>query len=343
MFKRPHLRAAKRLVNAPLALSLLFLATACGPGPGAVDTDPAEAAVDSADRPLESGDSRDSGGLILPAVWQTNDLGTPISSVAVAGALGSTVAVTFADGGLQFLDLEGERITEKADMDVAQVADGRFLMLQGTPVTVFPGITSDGDLSLFLHGGELPEPLPYPLDSGTDERIEGVCSAPPVTESDGVMRIGFWTRGARRELKTGRLVEVGENLVLLLNEPVPAARDISACMLSETQAFVYSDPAIAAVELQNRSKIYRFLLDDLGGYSLTTSDGAVQAFSVSDGITVRPPARPVDMAGTGDARGGGYPGGVLVIGGQSANGAHMVTFIDPSRVTLEPFGYAPSP
>lgn len=335
MFKRPHLRAAKRLVNAPLALSLLFLVAACNPGTEAVDSEPAEP-------PVESVDTGDSDGLVLPAVWQTNDLGSPITSVAVAGALGSTVAVTFADGGLQFLDLEGERVTEKADIGVSEVADGRFLMLQGTPVTVFPGITSDGDLSLFLHGGELEEPLPYPLDSGTDELIEGVCSAPPRTERDGVMQIGFWTRGARRELKTGRLVEAGDNLILLLNEPVPAARDISACMLSSGDAVVYSDPAIAAVELNNRSKRYRFLLDDLGGYSLTTSDGAVQNFTVSDGITVRPPAIPVDMAGTGDARGGGYPGGVLVVGGQSANGAHMVTFIDPSRVTLEPFGYAPS-
>ena len=336
MFKRPHLRAAKRLVNAPFALVLLFLATACNPGSGPVDTEPA-------DPPVDSVDTGDSDGLVLPAVWQTKDLGTPISSVAVAGALGSTVAVTFSDGGLQFLDLEGERVTEKADMGVAQVADGRYLMLQGTPVTVFPGITSTGELSLFLHGGALEAPLPYPLDAGTDERIEGVCSAPPVTTSDGVMRIGFWTRGDRRELKSGRLVEVGDNLVLLLDEPVEAARDISACLLSGAEALVYSDPAVAAIELSNRNKIYRFLLDDLGGYSLTTGDGAVQTFSVSDGITVRPPSLPVDMAGTGDARGGGYPGGVIVVGGQSANGAHMVTFIDPSKVTLEPFGYVPRP
>ena len=43
----------------------------------------------------------------------------------------------------------------------------------------------------------------------------------------------------------------------------------------------------------------------------------------------------------GDARGGGYPGGVIVVGGERG-GAHMVTYIDPSKVTLEPFGYSPT-
>lgn len=335
MFKRPHLRAAIRLVNAPSALILLFLAASCSPGSEPVQTD-------IADPPVESVDTGDSEGLVLPSVWQTKDLGSPIASVGLAGGLSSTVAVTFTDGGLQFIDLDGERVTEKADMGVAEVADGRFLLLQDTPVTVFPGITSTGDLSLYIHGGELTEPLPYPLDAGTDELIEGLCSAPPTLDSDGVMRIGFWTQGARRELKTGRIVEAGDDLVLLLNEPVPAARDISACLLSGDGVLVYSAPALAAAELSHRSKTYRFLLDDMGGYSLATESGDAQSFTVSDGITVRPPAIPVDMAGTGDARNGGYPGGVIVVGGQSANGAHMVTFIDPSKVTLEPFGYSPS-
>ena len=335
MFKRPHLRAAKRLVNAPLALSLLFLATACGPAEAPVDTEIPEP-------PAESMDTGDSDGGVLPAVWQTKDLGSPISSLAVAGALGSTVAVAFEDGGLQFIDLDGERVTDKAEMDVLQIADGRFLMLQGTPVTVFPGVTTGGDLSLYIHGGELAEPLPYPLDAGTDDRVEGLCSGAPLLDSDGIMRIGFWTIGERRSLYTGRIVEVGDNLVLLLNEPVQADRDITACVISSGEALVYSEPALAAAELTNRSKTYRFLLDDFGGFSLATEDGAAQSITVSDGITVRAPGRPVDMAGTGDARNGGYPGGVIVVGGESAGGAHMVTFVDPSRVTLEPFGYSPS-
>jgi hypothetical protein len=336
MFKRPHLRAAKRLVNAPSALILLFLATACSPGEEPAVTDPPEPPVDSVESP-------ESEGLILPAVWQTNDLGTPIASIGVAGALGSTVAVAYEDGGLQFLDLEGERLTDKAEMGVAHVADGRFLQLQGTPVTVFPGVTNSGDLSLFIHGGALTEPLPYPLDAGTDDLIEGLCSAAPTFDRDGIMRIGFWTQGDRRVLQRGRLVEAGDNLVLLLDEPARAADDITACVLTDSEDVAYSAPVLAATELTNRSKTYRFLLDDLGGYTLITGAGDVVPFEVLDGITVRPPARPVDMAGTGDARGGGYPGGVIVVGGQASTGAHTVTYIDPGKVTLEPFGFSAPP
>ena len=98
MFKRPHLRAAKRLVNAPSALTLLFLAAACSPTDAPVDTDTSSTPIDAAETP-------ESEELSLPAVWQTNDLGSPINSIGVAGELGSTVAVAFLDGGLQFLDL----------------------------------------------------------------------------------------------------------------------------------------------------------------------------------------------------------------------------------------------
>lgn len=335
MFKRPHLRAAKRLVNAPSALILLFLATACGPGQEPVGTDTLEP-------PVESTESPEPGGLVLPAVWQTNDLGSPIASIGVAGELGSTVAVAYADGGLQFLDLEGERITDKAPIGVSQVADGQFMRLQDTSVTVFPGITADGALSLYIHGGALAEPLPYPLDAGTTERISGLCSGAPTFDRDGVMRIGFWTDDAPQELKLSRLVEIGDNLILLLDEPAMAASDISACVLTDDEDVAYSDPARAAADLKHRNKTYRFLLDEYGGYTLVTNEGEAVDFQVLDGITVRPPPVPIDMAGTGDARGGGYPGGVLVIAGETVDGVHTVTYIDPSKVTLQPFGYSPA-
>lgn len=335
MFKRPHLRAAKRLVNAPFALSLLFLAGSCSPSSEPLETEAAEV-------PAESADSSPAGGLVLPAVWQTNDLGTPITSIGVAGELGSAVAVSYSDGGLQFLDLEGERITVKADMGVAQVADGQFLRLQDTSVTVFPGITTDGALSLYLHGGALDEPLPYPLDYGSTEPILGLCSAAPTFDRDGVMRIGFWTADAPAELKLGRLVEVGDNLILLLDEPATAMSDISACVLTDREDVAYSDPVTAAADLKQRNKTYRFLLDDFGGYTLITETGDAVDFQVLDGISVRPPPLPVDLAGTGDARSGGYPGGVLVIAGETRDGVHTVTYIDPSKVTLQPFGYSAS-
>lgn len=334
MFKRPHLRAAKRLVNAPFALSLLFLASSCSPSSEPAETEPANPPIDSAE-------STESGGLVLPAVWQTNDLGTPIKSIGVAGELASTVAVAYTDGGLQFLDLEGERLTAKADIGAAHVGNGQFMRLQETSLTVFPGISLEGGLVLYIHGGELAEPVPLPLDAGTESAILGLCSAGPTLDRDGVMRIGFWTADAPRELKLGRVAEVGDNLILLLDEAAQAASNISSCVLTDSEDVAYSDPVLAAADLKHRNKTYRFLLDDFGGYTLVTSDGAAVDFQVLDGISVRPPQRPVDMAGTGDARSGGYPGGVLVTAGETRDGVHTVTYIDPSKVTMDPLGYAP--
>lgn len=44
------------------------------------------------------------------------------------------------------------------------------------------------------------------------------------------------------------------------------------------------------------------------------------------------------MVGIGDVCGGGYFGGVIVIGGE-CGGVYMVIYIDLSKVMLELFGY----
>jgi len=156
------------------------------------------------------------------------------------------------------------------------------------------------------------------------------------------MRIGFWTADKPAELKLGRVVEVSDNLILLLDEPAMAASEITACILTDTEDVAYSAPVIAGADLKSRNKNYRFLLDEFGGYTLITDTGEAIDFQVLDGISVRPPPMPVDMAGTGDARGGGYPGGLIVVAGETRDGVHTVTYIDPSKVTLQPFGYSPA-
>ena len=332
MFKRPRLSTRNSLVNASPALALLFLAASCSQP---TDT-PEQAQTEVTESTTETTSEE---GLILPAVWQSEDLGAPLSGIAVAGALGSTVAVTFEDGGLQFLNFEGDRITSKADLGVDKIADGRYTLLSGTPVTLFPGISQDGAVSLYIHGGELPEPLAYPLDIGTNSIVAGICTAPPATAAEGVMRLGFWTAADTRTLQSGRIVEVSDELVYLPDEPVAADQNISACVLTGEGATVFSAPASAATQLERRNYVYTLTLDSSGGYLLTDSEGGVTAFTIRDGISVRAPDLPVDMAGTGDARGGGYSAGVVVIAGESEGGKHAVTYIDPSVVTLKPFGF----
>lgn len=330
MFKRPRLSATNRLVNALPWLALLFLASACGgPGQEAANTPatPVEAAADEAQ----------TQGLSLPAVWSTDGLDSPIANLAIAGELGSTVAVTFEDGGLQFFNFEGDLIIDKAALNAHLIADGRYLMLSGVPVTLFPGTDLEGQMKIYIHGGQLPEPLAYDLDIGQSGIVAGLCTAKPEAEIDGVLRLAFWTEEAPETLVSGRIVEVSEELVFLADEPVSSDQQITACRLDEATATVFSAPARAAVSLERRGRTTQLLLDTSGNYSVLEDAGMVKPLAVRDGITVFAPELPVDMAGTGDARSGGYPGGIIVIAGEDANGNHRIVYIDPSDLTLGAF------
>ena len=326
MFKRPRLSARNRLVNALPGLALLFIASACN-GPSETpeivpETSTAPAIVE---------------GLTLPAVWNTGDLGSAIKSVGVAGELGSTIAVAYNDGGLQFFNFEGDRITEKADLGAAQLGDGRYLLLSGVAVTVFPGVDTAGNMKVYIHGGQLPEPLAYDLDAGVDTAIAGLCTAAPTVESDGVLRLAFWTENNPNLLNSGRIVQVGEELVFLPDEPVTADRAITACLLNETGATVHSAPILAAAKLERRGKTHIITLDSSGQYTVVDAEGGNETITIKDGISVKVPELPNDMAGTGDTRGGGYPGGILIIACEDQNGDDRLVFIDPGVLTLTAF------
>ncbi|GAB5457185.1 MAG: hypothetical protein Hens3KO_02150 [Henriciella sp.] len=330
MFKRPRLSATNRLVNALPWLALLFLASAC--------SDPGQEAANPPSAPVETTTEEEQAqGLSLPAVWSTNGLDSPIANLGVAGELGSTVAVTFEDGGLQFFNFEGDLITEKAALNAHLVANGRYLMLSGVPVTLFPGTDQDGQMKIYIHGGQLPEPLAYDLDIGQTGAVAGLCTAKPEAEIDGVLRLAFWTEDAPETLISGRIVEVLDELVFLADEPVSADQPITACRLDEAAATVFSAPARAAVSLERRGRTTQLLLDTSGNYSVLEDAGITKPLTIRDGITVLAPELPVDMAGTGDARSGGYPGGILVIAGEDKNGDHRIVYIDPSDLTLGAF------
>jgi len=326
MFKRPRLSAQNRLVNALPGLALLFIASACS-GPSET---PEIAPETTTPPPVVE-------GLTLPAVWNTGELDAPIRSIGVAGELGSTIAVAYDDGGLQFFNFEGDRITDKADLGAAQLGDGRYLLLSGVPVTVFPGVDTSGNMKVYIHGGQLPEPLAYDLDTGVDTAIAGLCTAPPTAESDGVLRLAFWTQNNPNVLVSGRIVQVGEELVFLPDEPVTADRPITACLLSETGATVHSAPILAAAKLERRGKTHVITLDSSGQYTVIGTDGSSETISIRDGISVKAPKLPTDMTGTGDTRGGGYPGGILIIAGEDHNGDNRLIFIDPGVLTLTAF------
>ncbi|MEM6534443.1 MAG: hypothetical protein AAF613_02285 [Pseudomonadota bacterium] len=329
MFKRPRLRATSRLVNASFALALLFVSSGCGQSPSSPPQAAETAPEASPSVPVEE-------GLILPAVWNTSELEGPVASLGIAGMLGSTIAVGFEDGGLQLFNFDGDRVTDKADLGVQEIGDGRYMLLAGAPVTLFPGIDQNGGLFAYIHGGDLPEPLPLDLKTREIGDAAGLCSAPPSVDSDGVMRLAFWTKIEPRKLMSGRLVEVGEELVYLLDDPVMADKPISACVLEETGATVFSAPAQDVVVLERNGRRHTLTLDTSGNYARLRSGEPPETLTIRDGMSVKAPEVPSAMTGTGDARGGGYTGGLVVIAGEVASGDHRAVLIDPSKITLLP-------
>ncbi|MEO0550027.1 MAG: hypothetical protein AAFZ91_08905 [Pseudomonadota bacterium] len=331
MFKRPRLSAAKRLVNAPSLLALLFLASAC--------SNPVDTPVTEADEEIvETPEAPPVSGLSMPAVWNTSPLSAAPTSVGIAGELGSTIAVSYADGGLQLFNFEAEQITSKADLNVERVGDGRFLLLSGTPVTVFPGIDREGTLQAFIHGGELDEPLAYGFNIDQKGPAAGLCTAPPQGDIDGVMRLAYWTEDMPTTLHSGRIVQVNESLVFLADEPVEADQPINSCLLEELGATVFSRPTSASIALDRNGKRHRLTLNTFGEVERLLDTGETEPVRIRDGISVPMPQQPVDLTGTGDARGGGYPGGLMVVAGETDAGDYRVILVDPSALTLAPLG-----
>ncbi|MEO1662649.1 MAG: hypothetical protein AAFR51_16790, partial [Pseudomonadota bacterium] len=97
MFKRPPLSNGNHLVNGSLALCLLFLAASCDNSSDEVETPREPVVSEQVSDPLAEPEE-ETDGISLPAVWASNNLEQPIRSLALAGGLGSLIAVTFESG-----------------------------------------------------------------------------------------------------------------------------------------------------------------------------------------------------------------------------------------------------
>ena len=331
MFKRPRLRPKRKLVNATCAVSVLFLAASCS------DTQPTPAEPDGTTPQFapESTAAPQQDGLALPAVWNTSALSAEPTSVGVAGGLSSLIAISDVTGALQILDFQARLVTEPTDLGVREIADGQYTRLSGIALTLFPGIAQSGDLRVYIHGGELTAPIEYELDIEQSGPAAGLCTASPTQDSDGVLRLGYWTQSDPETLHSGRIVNVNDQLVFLADEPVQANAPITSCLLEDTGVSVFAEPVRSAVRLNRHGNAYTVTLDTSGNLAHINSDLEADRISVQDGLSVFMPPLPLDLGATGDARNGGYPGGVIVAVGEARDGYRAV-LIDPSPLTLDP-------
>lgn len=313
-----RLVAASPFVNAAAGAILLFGAAGCSRQEKGADPAPRAAAI--------------AAGVELPAVWATRALSGPVEDVALSTGGGAVLAVAFERGGLEFFDLEGERIGEPALFRLKAIADGRSTTISGADVTLFPGVTEAGALKGYIYSPGLMAPAQIDLPIPEDRLVAGLCSGD--AGSQGLIRVAYWTVANSMQLITGVLTEENGDLGWKPEALTPSPMPISSCVFAggELVASAASDSAPLT-----RGEVSALLsLDESAALQISTDYGITNtAISVRDGITIEAPRNPTALSAHGTLPAGGFPGGVVVVAGETSSGSHQVVFIDPSAITLE--------
>jgi len=313
-----RLSAAFPFVNAAAGLSLLFAATACGRQDAGLDT--------PADPPVLTGD------LELPAVWSTRPLTGEVRDIAISSGSGAMLAVVYERGGLEFFDMEGDRLGQPANFRVRALADGRYANVADTDLTLFPGVTEAGELKAYVFSPGLVAPAQIDLPVGEERLVEGLCTGD--SGPQGLMRLAYWTVSSNRVLRTGIIGTNGTDLTWTEEAVTETAFPVTSCVFAH-DTLVASPRAIASASLTRGGVSALLSLEETGPIQISTDYGLTSTdISVRDGITITAPDRPTAMTAQGTLPAGGYPGGVVIVAGETTEGTHQAVFIDPSAITL---------
>ncbi|HAQ75436.1 MAG TPA: hypothetical protein DCR96_03000, partial [Hyphomonas sp.] len=272
-------------------------------------------------------------GVELPAVWSTRPLEGKVNAVALSGGLGGLLAVAYERGGLQLFNMNGEILGEPANFRLTDLASGQSATLGGSTVTIFPGITREGQLKAYLYGEGLLAPAQVDLPVPNTSSIAGVCSGP--MRAAGIMRVAYWTSTNDRVLQTGIVREENGEFSWDASESTFTDFGIRSCAYT-SDTLVASPRAKSAASLTRGDFDALLSIEDGSGLQVSTDLGMTNTeITVRDGITVIAPDAPDAMAAMGTMMSGGYPGGVIVIAGETAPDQHQAVFVDPSPLTLD--------
>ncbi len=317
-FKRWRLVVTSPVVNAGLGLALLFTAVGCSKK------------VEAPEEPAAAPEI--AAGVELPAVWSTRPLEGKVNAVALSGGLGGLLAVAYERGGLQLFNMDGEILGEPAHFRLTDLASGRSANLAGATVTIFPGITREGQLKAYLYGEGLLAPAQVDLPVPDERSIAGVCSGP--MQTNGIMRLAYWTSTNDRVLQTGIVREDNGEFAWDAGESTFTDFSIKSCAYTR-DTLVASPRATSAASLSRGEFDALLSIEDGSGLQVSTDFGMTNTeVNVRDGLTVVAPDRPDAMAAMGTMMNGGYPGGVIVIAGETGPDRHQAVFVDPSNLTL---------
>ncbi|KCZ54642.1 hypothetical protein HY29_13900 [Hyphomonas beringensis] len=317
-FKRWRLVATSPVVNAGLGLALLFTAVGCSK---------------KADTPEEAPKTPEiATGVELPAVWATRPLEGKVASIALSGGMGGLLAVAYERGGLQLINMQGEIVGEPANFRLTSLGGGHNVTINGSSVTIFPGITREGELKAYIYGDGLLAPAQVDMPIPDNHSIAGVCTGEMRT--GGLMRLAYWTSTNDRVLQTGIIKEENGEFTWDSGESTFTDFPIKSCVYT-SDTLVASPRAISAASL-NRGDLDALLsIEEGSGLRVSTDLGMTNTdVDIRDGITVVAPDKPDALAAKGVMMAGGYPGGVIVLAGETEPGEYQAVFIDPSQLTL---------
>lgn len=320
-FKRRRLSADHRLVNAGLALVLSLALAACGSeGSGAGD-----AATPEPQEPAATPENE------LPAVWSTVALDGPVRDIAMSGGGAPLLAVAYERIGLQFFNLSAERIADSAPYSVRAIADGRTVTIQDAEVILFPGVGEDGGLRAYVFGDGLLAPVELTLPVETRTPVIGLCAG---DAAEGLFSLAYWTMDAPETLITGVVSEVDQEFAWSEGAAINGTSPIGSCGFTGNAPQIAGSAAVATALLERETFIARLTINEDGDLFVAENGRAASIYTVRDGITVKAPTSPTALAALGRPLSGGYPGGVIVLAGETDPGVHQAVFVDAAGLTL---------
>lgn len=318
MFKRPRLRPTSALVNVSLAAAVIFL-VACSGDRGKTEETPPKSGADTAITNTPGDD------VVLQAVWATRALSAPIIDLALSGGRDPILAALLATGELQLFDLEGDRITDPEALNLVEIASGQPVTFDDAPLILFPGIDATGSVNVYAYNSVLGAPAPLDLLPGVG--AAGLCAGAPLTP-DYLLQIAYWTEDAPETLVHGHILQQdGELAWRSIGAVESSDGPIGSCAAGQDLRYAAADASADLAELTKLDR--RFLISRANDGSLRVSEGemARTPVSIRDGITIEVPTTPTAIAALGEVRFGGYPNGVIVLGGDQ-----KITFVEPQAL-----------
>lgn len=321
MFKRPRLRPTCPVVNAGVAASVIFLAACSGEKPETPEIRNETGAIVT--------ENVNDNGVTLQAVWATSSLSAPIVDLAFVGGPEPILATVLETGELQLFTLEGDRITTPVDLGIAELATGQALVLDEAPISIFPGIDMDGSINAYAYNTVLGDPIGLDVLPGVG--AAGLCAGAPL-DGTSIMQLAYWTNADPETLVHGHVQQVDGELAWA---PIGTLQSpngpITSCIASFALSLETAANASDLAELVKFDKIFTIARTQDNTLTVREDKQAAKRATILNGITVRASETPTAVAALGSVLYGGYPNGVIVIGGPVGDG-HQITFIEPGSL-----------